>query len=208
MEQLPTVNAKNYQTSKLIKNCSSMSTSNHCAKKLTRNRISRVASIMKLKERRLITSAFMHLFSLIFYCRVVWIFHNRNLNDRINKIQERVVSFVHRDFKCTFREQTSKDNSSTLQQNNLQKVAAESFKVKIVVAPVIIGNVSIQCILFIILETRQNSDQKIMQQNVVLKQYPILSQKYGIVSQMTAKGQPPQRKVRLSENCPCRQSET
>ena len=119
-----------------------MSTSNHCAKKLTRNRISRVASIMKLKERRLITSAFMHLFSLIFYCRVVWIFHNRNLNDRINKIQERVVSFVHRDFKCTFREQTSKDNSSTLQQNNLQKVAAESFKVKIVVAPVIIGNVS------------------------------------------------------------------
>ena len=39
---------------------------------------------------------------------------------------------------------------------------------------------------------RQNSDQKIFtQSNMLLKQYPILGQKYVVPCQMTAKGQPP-----------------
>lgn len=65
------------------------------------------------------------------------------------------------------------------------------FEVEIGVAAVMRNNV-FNYILVIILEMRQNSDQKIFtQSNMLLKQYPILGQKYVVPCQMTAKGQPP-----------------
>ena len=56
-------------------------------------------------------------------------FHSRKLNHRINKIHGRALRIVYNDHKCTFEELLERDNSFTIQERNLQKLAIEIFKV-------------------------------------------------------------------------------
>ena len=48
-------------------------------------------------------------------------FHSRKLITRINRLHERAVWVVYRDFESSFEELLSEDNSTTLNQRNLQK---------------------------------------------------------------------------------------
>ena len=68
---------------------------------------------------------------------LVWMLHSQKLYDRINKCQERTLRIVHIDYKSTFDELLSKDNSLTMHHCNLQQLATKVFKVKIIVAPVL-----------------------------------------------------------------------
>ena len=79
--------------------------------------LSRLAPSMNFEQRRLIMNSF-----VIFhfsYCPVVWMFHSRKLNDRINRLHERAL----------------RDSSTTLHQQNLQKLMTEIFEVKTGIAP-------------------------------------------------------------------------
>ena len=64
------------------------------------------------------------------YCPLIWMFHSRQLNNRINKIQERALRLVYKDNKLTFDDLSMLDNSVTIHQRNLQILATEIFKVK------------------------------------------------------------------------------
>ena len=57
-------------------------------------------------------------------------FHNRILNNKINNLHERALRLVYSDNTSTFRELLDKDNSFTLHERNLQKLAIEMYKVK------------------------------------------------------------------------------
>ena len=72
------------------------------------------------------------------YCPLVWMFHNRTLNNRINKFQERALRLVHNDNTSSFYELLQKDNSFTIRHRNIQKLALEMYKVKHRIAPKII----------------------------------------------------------------------
>ena len=65
-------------------------------------------------------------------------FHSRQLNNRINKIQEKVLRLVYKNDKLTFDDLLKLDNSVTTHQQNLQILATEIFKVKNSLAPEII----------------------------------------------------------------------
>ena len=71
----------------------------------------------------------------LFILWVVWMFHNRKLNARINRLHERALRVVYRDFDSSFEELLRKDSSTSLHQRNLQKLMTETFKVKIGIAP-------------------------------------------------------------------------
>ena len=62
-------------------------------------------------------------------------FHSRQLNNRINKIQERALRLVYKDNKLAFDDLLELDNSITIHQRNLQILATETFKVKNSLAP-------------------------------------------------------------------------
>ena len=64
------------------------------------------------------------------YCPLVWMFHSRKINNRVNSLHERVVRVVYRDYKATFSELLSKDKSVTIPQRNLQLLVTEMFKTK------------------------------------------------------------------------------
>ena len=73
------------------------------------NALARVAHYMNLAQRRLIMNAF--IFSQFGYCPLVWMFHSRKLNNRINSIHECALRIVFRDYESTFQ-QLLKQNKS------------------------------------------------------------------------------------------------
>ena len=62
----------------------------------------RGAQYMNLAQHRLIMNAF--IFSQFGYCPLVWMFHSRKLNNRINNIPEHTLRIAFRDYESTFRE--------------------------------------------------------------------------------------------------------
>ena len=56
--------------------------------------LSQIASCMTFDQRKLILNSFIT--SHFSYCPIVWIFHNRKLNERINNIHESALPIVKR----------------------------------------------------------------------------------------------------------------
>ena len=92
------------------------------------NALTRVAQYMSLAQRRSIMKAF--ICSQFGYCPLVWIFHSRKINTRINSLHERVLRVVYRHYNAIFSELLSEDKSVTIHQRNLQLLATEIFKTK------------------------------------------------------------------------------
>ena len=57
-------------------------------------------------------------------------FHSRTLNNKINRLHERALRLVYRDQNLTFQELLNMNNSFSIHDRNLQKLAIEMFKVK------------------------------------------------------------------------------
>ena len=93
-------------------------------------RISRYISKDKL---RILMKTF--IISQFNYCPLIWMFHSRTLNNKINKLHERALRLVYNDKDLTFQELLDLDGSVTIHQRNLQKLAIEMFKIKNNLAP-------------------------------------------------------------------------
>ena len=64
------------------------------------------------------------------YCPLVWMFHNRDINNRINRLHERALRLVYNDFEIPFQELLHIDKACTIHQRNIQTLALEIFKTK------------------------------------------------------------------------------
>ena len=58
-----------------------------------------------------------------------------------NRIHERALRSVYKDYKSSFKELLQKDKSITIYQNNLQYLAIEIYKVKMNVSPKIMNDI-------------------------------------------------------------------
>ena len=83
-----------------------------------------------LKEDKLILIMKTFIRSQFNYCPLVWMFHNRTLNNKINKLHERALRIAYKDDNSSFQELLDKDNSVTIHHKNLQRLAVEMYKVK------------------------------------------------------------------------------
>ena len=95
--------------------------------------LSRVSSFMTLGQRKIIMKSF--ILSQFGYCPLVWMFHSRKLNNRINRIQERALRIVYRDDVSSFKELLEKDESFTVHEKNIQTLAIELYKVAYRLSP-------------------------------------------------------------------------
>ena len=71
--------------------------------------LSRVSNYMSFRQRKIIMHSF--IISQFGYCPLVWMFHGRQLNNRINRIQERALRIVYRDTKSSFNDLLIKEKS-------------------------------------------------------------------------------------------------
>ena len=63
------------------------------------------------------------------YSPLVWKFHSRTLNNKINRLHERALRVVYKNENSSFQELLDKDNSITIHQRNLQRLAIEMYKI-------------------------------------------------------------------------------
>ena len=64
------------------------------------------------------------------YCPLTWMFHNRILNNKINKLHERALRLVYKDITLSFQDMINFDNSMPIHHRNIQKLAIEMYKIK------------------------------------------------------------------------------
>ena len=83
---------------------------------------------MDLPKRKVLMKSFFT--SQFSYCPLIWMFHSRTLNNRINNIHERALRLTYKDNQSSFKELLEKDHSVTVHHKNLQALVTEIFKVK------------------------------------------------------------------------------
>ena len=64
------------------------------------------------------------------YCLLVWMFHGRVLNRKIDHLHECLLRVVYRDSISSFPELLQKDHSFTIHHRNVQSLAIDLCKIK------------------------------------------------------------------------------
>ena len=100
--------------------------------------LARISHHMDLNKRRNPMKAFIA--PQFSYCPLIWMFHSRSLNNKINRIHERALRLVYQN-NLSFSELLDLDNPVTVYQKNLQVIMTEIYKVKNGIAPDIMNNI-------------------------------------------------------------------
>ena len=82
------------------------------------NALARISGYINLPKRRIIMKSFIT--SLFGYCPLIWMFHSRTLNNKINSIHERTLRITYNDRKSSSEELLRKDNTVSIHHRNLQ----------------------------------------------------------------------------------------
>ena len=90
--------------------------------------LARLSKFMSFKQKRILMKAFVE--SQFGYCPLIWMFHSRKVNSKINHLQERSLRIVYNDYITSFEDLLKKDNSFKIHHKNIQSLAIELFKVE------------------------------------------------------------------------------
>ena len=104
------------------------------------NKLSVLAKLSNFKQRRILLKTFIE--SQFGYCPLIWMFHSRRVNNKINHLHERSLRIVYKDNYSSYVDLLVKDKSFTIHQRNIQSLAIELFKVKRNLSNVIMCNIS------------------------------------------------------------------
>ena len=91
------------------------------------NALSRITPFMNISKGRIFMNSFFN--SQFNYCPLVWVFHSLSIDNKINRLHERVLRIVYNDFKSSFKNLLEKDWAVSIHVKNLQKLATEMFKI-------------------------------------------------------------------------------
>ena len=69
--------------------------------------LGRIATFMSFNKRRTLMKAFIE--SQFSYCPLIWVFHSRTMNNKINRIHERALRLVSSDHVFSLDELLKKD---------------------------------------------------------------------------------------------------
>ena len=64
------------------------------------------------------------------YCPLIWMFHSRGVNNKINHLHERLLGIVYKDNISSLEDLLQRDKSFPIHQRNIQSLGIELFKVK------------------------------------------------------------------------------
>ena len=90
--------------------------------------IARLSKFMSFKQKRILMKKFVE--SQFGFCPLIWMFHSRKVNSKINHSQERSLRIVYNCYITSFADLLKKDNSFKIHHKNIQSLAIELFKVE------------------------------------------------------------------------------
>ena len=94
---------------------------------------------MNISKKQIIMKEFIE--SQFEYCALIWMFHGRGLNDKINRIHERALRITEDDKSSSYRELLTKDRSVTIHHRNIRALAIEIYKVMQGISPPLLNEV-------------------------------------------------------------------
>ena len=101
--------------------------SNICKKvSIKLHALARISHFLSTDKLKLVMKAFIE--SQFGYCPLIWMFHSRTLNNRINRLHERALRLAYKDRKSSFEQLLYLDKSFTIHHRNLQKLAIAMYK--------------------------------------------------------------------------------
>jgi exonuclease III len=98
----------------------------------------RYARILNFEKRRTLMKSFIE--AQFGYSPLTWMFHNRYLENLINRVHERALRCVYLDDVSSFSELLKKDKSFPVHHRNIQAMAIEMYKTKNKLEPEVILN--------------------------------------------------------------------
>ena len=90
--------------------------------------LARVSNFMRFKQRLILLKTFIE--SQFGYCPLIWMFHGRRVNNKINHLHERSLRTVCKDNYSSYVGLLVKDKLFTIHHRNIQSLAIELFQVK------------------------------------------------------------------------------
>ena len=69
------------------------------------------------------------------YCPLVWMFHSRKMNSKINGLHERALRIAYKGYSCSLATLLQKDRYVTIHEKNMQLLMTEMFKTIINLKP-------------------------------------------------------------------------
>ena len=103
------------------------------------NALSRVMPYMNLSKKKKLVSSFFN--SQFNYCPLIWMFHSRIINNKVNRLRERYLRLLYGDKPPSFEKLLEQDKSVTVHTRNLQILATEKFKVCRNISPPIFSEI-------------------------------------------------------------------
>ena len=103
------------------------------------NALGQIANYMPLEKRRIVMKTFIE--SQFNYYPLIWIFHPRTINNKINRLHETALRIVYSDFRSSFEGLLMKDNSFTIHERNIQSLAIEIYRFLNGLSPSFLNNV-------------------------------------------------------------------
>ena len=91
------------------------------------NKFDTMGNFMSLNQRRTLMKTFIE--SQFGYCPLIWIFHSRIVNKKINHLHERALRIAYKDYISSFEDLLKRGKSVTIHHRNIQSLAIELFKV-------------------------------------------------------------------------------
>ena len=102
-----------------------------------------IGPFMNVSKKRIIMKSFIE--SQFGYCPLIWMFHSRGLNNKINRVHKRALRITHNDKSSSYGELITKDRSVTIHHRNIKALAIEICKVMQGISPPLLNEVSRQC---------------------------------------------------------------
>ena len=103
------------------------------------NALEQIPSYIPLGKCRIMMKTFIE--SQFNYCPLIWMFHPRTINNKINCLHERALRIVYFEFKSSFECLLMKDNSFSIHERNIQSLATEIYKFLKGLSPSFLNNV-------------------------------------------------------------------
>ena len=98
----------------------------------------RCAKLMSTGKTRLIFKAF--IIPQFNCCTLVWMFHTKELNNRINRLHEKALRVTYQDKNSSFTELLNLDKSISIHYRNIQYLLTDVYKVKMGPSLLIVGD--------------------------------------------------------------------
>ena len=86
-----------------------------------RSALTRIAMYMTIDKRKIILNSFIT--AQFNYCPLIWMWHSRTLNNKINRILEWALRIVYNGYKSNFKEVLERDHSFKIHERIVQAIS-------------------------------------------------------------------------------------